>query len=60
MEEATVRLIRRSWAILAVFAYGTFQPNDFISEAISVIAAGVFYDPRPKAEFCLNPRRRLR
>jgi hypothetical protein len=38
--------------------YGTFQPNDYISEAISVIAAGVFYDPRPKAEFGVSVRYR--
>jgi outer membrane receptor protein involved in Fe transport len=39
-------------------AYGTFQPNDFSSEPISVIAAGFFYDPRPKAEFGLSVRYR--
>jgi hypothetical protein len=31
-------------------AYATFQPTEFSSEPISVIASGVFYDPRPRVE----------
>ena len=39
--------------------YGTFQPNSYISEAISVIAAGLFYDPRPKTDIGLSVRYRF-
>jgi len=38
--------------------YGTFQPNSDISEAISLIAAGFFYDPRPKTDISLSVRYR--
>lgn len=36
--------------------YATFQPRELSSEPLSVTAAGVFYDPRPKAEFGLTLR----
>jgi hypothetical protein len=39
-------------------AYGTFQPSELSSEPIGVLAAGVFYDPRPKTEFGLTIRYR--
>jgi hypothetical protein len=39
-------------------AYATFQPTEFSSEPISVIGAGVFYDPRPAAEGGLMVRYR--
>jgi hypothetical protein len=39
--------------------YGTFQPQSYISEAISVIATGFSYDPQPKTDIGLSVRYRF-